>query len=51
MKTVVTVHNNLVKLYNNTNSINYDAAKKAMQNIRTISDTIIINGFYTTAFL
>ncbi len=31
IKTVVTVHNNLVKLYNNTNSINYDAAKKAIE--------------------
>ena len=31
MKTVVTVHNNLVKLHNNINSIGYDAAKKAIE--------------------
>lgn len=31
IKTVVTVHNNLVKLHNNINSINYDAAKKAIE--------------------
>ena len=30
IKTVVTIHNNLVKLHNNVNSISYDAAKKAI---------------------